>query len=406
MARVRNKLSAKFVATAGDGRWSDGGGLYLAVDGDRRRWLFMWTRNGRRREMGLGSARDVCLADARRAATKAREAVLVGGDPIEIKRAERPTIPTFGKFADELVEVLAKGLKSEKTRAQWRNGLSDTHCRAIRSKLVSEIDTADVLETLKPLWHDTPETASRLRGRIERVLDAARVRGFRSGENPARWRGHLSALLPAPKKLSRGHQSAMAFGDVPAFVGRLRDRDAVSARALEFLILTAARVNEVIGATWGEIDTTAKLWTIPAERMKTGREHRVPLSDRSLTILDEMKAARLSDDPAGFVFPGGRPGRGLSNMAFKLLTDRMGEAGFTTHGFRSAFRDWCGEMTAFPREVAEAALGHRVGDEVEQAYRRGDALKKRTVLMDAWALFCEPKPANVVALKPKRGPKP
>jgi integrase len=258
---------------------------------------------------------------------------------------------------------------------------------------VNMIDTAEVLRVLKPVWQKIPETASRLRGRIERVLDAAQARGLRSGENPARWRGHLDTLLPPRQKLTRGHHAAMPYHELPAFVARLRARDGVSARALEFVILTAARSGEVLGLQWSEIDLDRKVWTVPATRIKAGREHRVPLSPRAVEILEAMRAVRVSD----YVFPGYRAGRPLGDMALHLVRERM-EIPYTVHGFRSTFRDWCGETTNFPREVAEAALAHVVGDETERAYRRGDALEKRRKLMDAWAAHCEPNAPNVITL--------
>jgi integrase len=245
---------------------------------------------------------------------------------------------------------------------------------ASRQKAVDAVVTEDIVDILRPLWATKQETASRLRGRIEKVLDAAKARGWRTGENPARWRGHLDNLLPRRQKLQRGHQPAMPYDEVPAFIGRLRARDAVAARALEFLILTAARSGEVTGTTWGEIDLNSKVWTVPAGRMKTGREHRVPLSPRAIEILRNAEKLRDHDEATAYVFPSNRRGRPLSNMAFKQLLVRMGETGFVPHGFRSSFRDWCGECTPFPREVAEAALAHIVGNSVEQAYRRGDAL--------------------------------
>jgi integrase len=235
---------------------------------------------------------------------------------------------------------------------------------------------------LAPIWQTKAETAARLRGRIERVLDAARVKGLRSGENPARWRGHLDKLLPKRQKLSRGHHVAMPFEDVPDFVADLRKREAIAALALEFCILTASRSGEVLGAVWPEINRAAKVWTVPAERMKGGREHRVPLSPRALEILDKLAAVTAGDH----IFPGQRLGRPLSVMAMEMVLRRM-KVDVTVHGFRSAFRDWAGETTTFPREVAEAALAHVVGDKTERAYRRGDALEKRRKLMDAWAAF-------------------
>jgi integrase len=250
-----------------------------------------------------------------------------------------------------------------------------------------------VLRVLQPIWQKIPETASRLRGRIERVLDAAQARAFRSGENPARWKGHLSTLLPPRQKLTKGHHAAMPYQELPEFLVRLRARDGVSARALEFVILTAARSGEVLGLQWCEIDLERKVWTVPATRIKAGREHRVPLSPRAVGIIEAMQAVRVSD----YVFPGYRAERPLGDMALHLVRERM-EIPYTVHGFRSTFRDWCGEATNFPREIAEAALAHIVGDETERAYRRGDALEKRRKLMDAWAAYCEPNASNVIAL--------
>ena len=400
MPKVVAKLNDRQVkAIKADGLHACGEGLYLQIKGAARAWVFRYQVAGKRRDMGLGSATDVSLKEARDAVEAAKRSIREGVDPVDARRAERPIIPAFGPFADALVEDLEKGFSNEKHRYKWRLTLGDAYCSSIRGKVVSEINTADILEVLKPVWLAKPETASKLRGRIEKVLDAAKARGFRSGENPATWRGHLANLLPKQPGLTRGHHPAMSYGDVPAFIGRLRSREAVAARALEFLILTAARAGEVFGATWGEIDTTAKLWTIPAERMKARKPHRVPLTARALAILDEVAKLRTSDDPAAYVFPGGRAGRPLSNMAFKQLLERMGETGFVPHGFRSSFRDWCGECTPFPREVAEAALAHIVGNAVEQAYRRGDALEKRRKLMEAWEGFVEPKAANVVTLK-------
>jgi integrase len=261
---------------------------------------------------------------------------------------------------------------------------------------VDEIDTAAILDVLKSLWTAKPETASRLRGRIEAVLDAAKAQGHRSGENPAAWRGHLAHLLAKRTVLSRGHHAALPYADLPAFMAELRDRDAMAALALEFCILTATRSGEVLGAEWAEIDLTAKVWTIPAARMKAAREHRVPLSDRAHAILAKLAEAKTS----AFVFPGQRAGKPLSNMAMEMVLRRMKRDAVTVHGFRSAFRDWAGNETSFPREIAEAALAHVVGDKAEQAYRRGDALEKRRALMSAWASHCETAPAgNVVTLK-------
>jgi integrase len=286
-----------------------------------------------------------------------------------------------------LIGTIESGFRNEKHIYQWKQTLGDAYCASIRKKAVDAVTTEDVVDILKPLWATKQETASRLRGRIEKVLDAAEARGWRTGENPARWRGHLDHLLPRRQKLQRGHQPALPYEKVPAFVGCLRARDAVAARALEFLILTAARSGEVTGATWSEIDLASKVWTVPADRMKAGREHRVPLSTRAIEILEEAAKLRKGDEATAYLIPSSRRGQPLSNMAFKQLLVRMGEKGFVPHGFRSSFRDWCGECTPFPREVAEAALAHIVGNSVEQAHRSGDALEKRRATMGAWAAY-------------------
>ena len=409
MPKVVARLGDRQVkAIKGDGVHACGDGLYLAIAGDRRRWIFRYQVAGKRRDLPMGPAFEVSLKEAREAVEDARRLIRSGLDPAEARKAEKPAIPTFGAFADEWIATHEVAFRNEKHRYQWRQTLGDAYCKTIRSKLVSEIDWEDIKAVLEPIWRTKQETAARLRGRLEKVLDAAVAAG-RTGwskglvwSNPAAWKGNLAHHLPKRQKLAaRGHQPAMAFKDVPAFVGRLRGREAVAARALEFLILTAARAGEVFGATWGEIDTTAKLWTIPAGRMKAGKEHRAPLTARALAILGEMTALRTADDPAAFVFPGGRTGRPLSNMAFKQLLDRMGETGFVPHGFRSSFRDWCAAKTDVAREVAEVSLAHVVGNEVERSYWRDDLLEKRRKLMDAWAWHVEPKAANVVTLKPR-----
>jgi integrase len=271
----------------------------------------------------------------------------------------------------------------------------ETYATPVWSMPIDEVDTAAVLSVLQPIWQAKPETASRLRGRIEAVLDFAKAHGQREGENPARWRGHLDKLLPKRQKLTRGHHAAMPYRDVPAFLVSLRQREAIAAMALEFLILTAARSGEVLGARWPEIDFEAKVWTVPAARMKGGREHRVPLSGRALAILERLAEVRTND----WVFPGQRAGAGHSGMALEMILRRMKVEGATVHGFRSAFRDWCGEETSFPREVAEAALAHVAGDATERAYRRGDALEKRRKLMGAWAQYLQSGAgSNVVRL--------
>jgi integrase len=296
---------------------------------------------------------------------------------------------TFGQCADELIKSKRREWRSEVYAGQWRTTIDD-YCRPILDKPVDAIDTQAVLGVLHPIWGRIPETASRLRGRIEAVLDYAKAHGLRSGENPAAWRGHLALILPKRQKLFRGYHAAMPYGDLPEFIAKLREAETIYALALEFLIPTAGRAGEVLGATWDEIDFDAKVWVIPASRMKAGREHRVPLSPRALAILERMAGIRTGD----LVFAGQRRRRPLSGTTLAALVP-----GATVHGFRSAFRDWAGEETSFPREIAEQALAHATGGAVEQAYRRGDALEKRRGLMQAWAQFCEPfNTGKVVAL--------
>lgn len=381
MPKQLHSLSARAAATVSKpGRHADGGGLYLNVTASgARSWLFMWKVGGRRREMGLGSLRAVPLAKARERAAAAREQLAEGRDPIAARGERRRT--TFGQAADALIDSMSPSWRNEKHRYQWHQTLG-VYCGPLRSIPVADVSTDDVLRVLTPIWTTKSETASRIRGRIERVLDFAKARGMRSGENPARWRGHLDAILPKRKKLTRGHHAAMPFEEVPAFVHRIREMDAVAARALEFTILTAGRTGEVLGATWDEIDFDRKLWIVPETRMKAGREHRVPLTNRALELLKGLADVSTSE----YIFPGLKRGRPLSSMAMEALLRRL-KLDITVHGFRSAFRDWAGECTHFPREVAEAALAHQVGDSVERAYRRGDALQKRRELMDAWVHF-------------------
>ncbi|MGA7451099.1 MAG: integrase arm-type DNA-binding domain-containing protein [Rhodoplanes sp.] len=394
MARRGKGLTARKVETAKPGKYEDGHGLRLVVSpSGARKWVFRYMRAGKRVEMGLGSVADVSLVQARDRAAEARRMVKAGRDPLAIRRAERAAgaDEAFGPFALRLIDTIETGFRNTKHRAQWRTTLT-TYATPIWNRRLADIETDDILACLKPIWTTKAETASRVRGRIERVLDAAAARGLRSRDNPARWRGHLANLLPKRQKLARGHHSAMPIDDVPAYVARLRDAAGVSARALEFAILTAARSGEALGARWSEIDLAAKVWTVPAARMKAAREHRVPLSDRTVEILSALAAVKTGDH----VFPGAKRGGPLSVTALTMAMRRTGAGEFTVHGFRSAFRDWAGERTNFPREIAEAALAHVVGDATERAYRRGDALEKRRALMEAWAAFCEPIEDNVV----------
>jgi integrase len=394
MGRALHRLTARTVETiTKPGRHSDGGGLYLVVSKEgHRKWVFISTRNGKRQDMGLGKAGKggVSLAQAREAAAKARELLAAGEDPLAARRhasREAARVPTFGEVADKLVETMASEWRNAKHRYQWAMTLTK-YAAPLRVLPVNAIGTEEVLQVLKPIWTTRPETASRLRGRIERVLDAAKALGHRSGENPALWRGHLANLLPKRQKLTRGHHAALPFAEVPAFMEKLRGRDAFAARALEFTILTAARSGEVYGARWSEIDWSAKVWTVPANRMKAGRAHRVPLTPAVMSILEVAVKLRADDRPDALVFPSRQAGQPMSGMAMKMLLRRMGYDAITVHGFRSSFRDWAGERTHFAREVAEAALAHVIGDETERAYRRGDALEKRRELMEAWAAFC------------------
>lgn len=390
--RVLHKLTPKQVALATkSGRLSDGGGLYLSIDGDRKRWVFMYALRGRQREMGLGAAgkEGVSLAKARELASAARKQLAEGIDPLDTRHAEQRArelaskASTFGDFADRYVESKRPEWKSEKHAAQWVMTLRD-HAAPIRRLWLKEVDTEAVLTVLRPIWLTVPETAQRLRGRIEAVLDAAKVHGLRDGENPARWRGHLSHLLPRRQKLTRGHHRALPFDQVPAFMATLRGRDDFCSRLLEFVVLTAARSGEARGARWSEIDRVGRVWTVPRERMKVGKEHRVPLSDRALEILDSLENLRTSE----FIFPN-RSGKAFSDMSMTQLLRRMGFAEVATcHGFRSSFKDWAAECTSFANEVSEMALAHTIGNEAEAAYRRGTLFQKRRDLMDAWARYC------------------
>lgn len=385
------------------GIYADGGGLYLRIvkDGSRR-WSFIWKLNGRRREMGLGPApgfkkAGVSLADVRRKAEEARRLLYEGRDPLAEKRAARAAsrAKTFGEFADELLPDIVKEFRNAVHRDQWRMTLQD-YAKPIRSRPLNEIDTEDILKILKPIWTTKAETAGRVRGRIERVLDAAKAKGLRDGENPARWQGHLKELLPKRNKLARGHHAAVAYEDAPAFVERLRERRSVSARALEFTILTAARSGETLGARLCEFDLDAGVWIVPANRMKAGVEHRVPLTARAVQIVRDLHPTKAST-PESFAFPGAKKGAPLSAMAMLMsLRDIEGGKEATVHGFRSTFRDWAGDATNFARDLAEQALAHTIKDKAEAAYRRSDALEKRRRLMDAWEKYLAAPPAGKV----------
>ncbi len=387
MSRALNKLSAKAVEKAvNNGTYSDGGGLSLVVKPDRRAWVFRFTWQGKERHMGLGSANAVTLAQARLKATEARQLVAAGKDPISNKEAVR-AVPTFGEVAEEHIAAMEPNWRNEKHIDQWKMTLRE-YGKPLYPKSVDQISTDDVEAVLKPIWLAKNETATRLRGRIEAVLARATAKGFRTGPNPAQWRNHLDQILPKTNKLSRGHHKALPYVRLSEFIAAIRQSASISNLALEFLILTAARTGEVIGAKWDEFDFETEIWTVPASRMKAKREHRVPLTDRALEILSAVETFRTGE----FVFPGRKKGVGLSNMSLEVVLRRMNLKDLATvHGFRSSFRDWASEETDHAREIAEICLAHIVGDATERAYRRGDILDKRRRLMKDWGNFCANK---------------
>jgi integrase len=379
------------------GLYSDGDGLNLQVSGaGARSWIFRYSLRGKARYLGLGSATAISLKRARELAAEARRLRAEGIDPIERRRDQRVAeqlqqakTMTLRSCGEGYIAAHEAAWRNEKHRQQWRSTLA-TYVYPVAGDLpVQDIDTSLALKILEPIWRKKPETAGRVRGRLELILDWAKARGFRAGENPARWRGHLSNLLPRRSKIAKvKHHAALPYDELGAFMADLRARPSTSARCLVFTILTAARTSEATGATWDEVDLVAGLWTIPGPRMKSGRQHRVPLSGRAADIISEQRARR----DGAYVFPGMRDGMPLSNMALLAMLKVMGRADLTTHGFRSTFRTWGAERTNFAREVVEAALAHIVGDETERAYQRGDLFDKRRRLMVAWAEFCD-KPA-------------
>lgn len=407
MRKTKKLSAAKIAHLTKQGRYGDGDGLWLQVGPTgTKAWLLRYMIDGKAREMGLGPLSVFSLAEARERARAARQRLADGVDPISerdaeraARRAEDAKAVTFKDAAARYIKAHRAGWKNPKHADQWEATLSTYAFPHFGALSVAAIETGHILKAIEPIWTLKPETASRTRGRIEAVLDWATARGYRKGVNPARWKGHLQNLLPAKTKVHKvQHQPALPYEQLPAFMADLRGMDSISARALEFTILTAARTGEAIGAEWSEIDLDKRVWTVPASRMKAGREHRSPLSDRAIEIL--LGLPRMDD--ARFVFPGGQAKRPLSNMAMlQLLRGMKGCDGLTVHGFRSTFRDWCGERTNFPREIAEAALAHANADKVESAYRRGDALEKRRRLMDAWAKFANetPREGKVVAMQ-------
>lgn len=386
---ARHKLSESKIKNLPVGIHSDGDGLFIRVRAHKpkaggeptinRQWFFIFRRGKVRKEIGLGGygqgTAPVSLALARDKAEAFRQRLAHGEDLAGAK--------TFLDVMEDVIAVKAASFRNDKHKAQWRMTL-DKYAAPLHRKAIAEITRDDVVETLKPIWTKIPETADRTRMRIAAVIDHAKARGLFTGDNPADWRGGLKDLLPARQKLTRGHHAAVAYKDLPAVMAKLRQAAGVSARAVEFTALTAARSGEVRGATWAEIDFDSALWIVPPERMKAGREHEVPLSDRAVTILRAMQQQATGD----VIFEGGRGGKPISDTAMTKALRAAGAGDATLHGLRSSFRDWCGDHTEFPREVAEAALAHVISDRTEAAYRRGTALQKRRRLMDAWEKYC------------------
>ena len=389
------------------GRYFDAHGLYLQVrNADNKSWLLRYERDGKERWHGLGPVHAFNLKEARLRARKVRQLLADGVDPIDNRRAERAAraleaakAMTFKQCAEAYIAANEGAWKNAKHAAQWASTLKTYVYPHIGHLAVADVDTGLVLKCIEPIWRDKTETASRVRGRVESILDWATVRKYRTGDNPARWLGHLEHVLPSKGKLAKvNHHAALPYAELPDFIRRLREREGMAARALELAILTAARTGEIIGTRWDEIDLDDKVWTIPAGRMKGGREHKVPLSERAIQLLRALP----TEEGNPHIFIGPRPGSGLSNMSMTAVLRRMGHGDITVHGMRSSFRDWAAERTNYPNHVVEMALAHAVADKVEAAYRRGDLLKKRFALAEAWARFCASPPVTsegVVALR-------
>jgi integrase len=395
MGRAIERLNALQVAKARKpGYYPDGGNLYLQVSpSGSKSWVFRYTRAGKPREMGLGSLTAFPLAEARQRAQKQRQLLADGIDPLTVKRETElhrrmadASIITFDKAAETYIASHSAGWRNAKHAEQWQNTLATYVSPVFGGLPVAQVNQALVLRVLEPIWQTKTETASRLRGRIEKILDWAKARGYRTGDNPAAWRGRLDTQLPQPEKVKAvTHHPALPWQEIGAFMRDLQAMPGTSAQAVRFIILTACRTSEALNAQWTEFDLEAKLWTIPAERMKAAKEHLIPLSDAALKVLEQARA-ECEDSP--YVFPGPK-GRPLSNMAgLRLLQHRMGRPDLTVHGFRSTFRDWAGEATNHPREVIEHALAHRLKDKAEAAYQRGTLLEKRRALMADWAAYC------------------
>lgn len=404
--RKSNRLTPLAIKAAKKpGLYGDGNGLYLQVSAfGTKAWLYRFMIDGKARKMGLGPLSTISLVEARQRAAEARRKVLDGIDPIAARDAERGKAKieaakamTFEQCAERYIAGQEASWKNAKHRAQWSSTLETYVYPVIGSLPVAAIDTGLVLKVLEPIWNEKPDTAGRVRGRIELVLNWATVREYRAGDNPARWRGHLDNVLPKRSKVRpRRHHKALPYAELPAFIAALRGQEFISARALEFTILTAVRTGKSIGAQWSEFDLAGKIWTIPGVRMKSGRDHRVPLSDRTLAILTALPRE------GQFVFPGGKIGKPLSNMAMLELVRGIKGDGLTVHGFRSTFHDWAADRTAFANHVVEMALAHTVKDAVEAAYRRGDLFEKRARLMAEWARYCEAPESASASVTPLR----
>lgn len=407
MVRAVNKLSnLRIKAIKKAGRYSDGDGLYFYVSkSGNRSWVFRYRDRvtGKLRDRGLGPARDVTLEQARNSARVARGELRAGVDPIDARkeqrteaRRQRLQAVTFGQCTDRYIESHRAAWRSEKHAHQWRSTL-DTYAVALLATPVADIDGASVIEALEPIWTTKTETATRVRQRIEAVLDWATARQYRRGDNPARWRGHLDHLLPKPNKL-KGVQprAALPYLDAPAFFETLRAQPGMAPIALQLQILTATRPGEVVGSQWGEFDLDNLTWTIPGDRMKAGKPHRIPLAPEAAELLKRIPRA------GKFVFPGVRGNCMTTAAPLKVL--KVLRPGMTAHGFRSTFRDWAADMTAFPREVAEQALAHSLPDKTEAAYRRTDLFQKRALLMAEWSRYCySPKATASISRLPIRG---